>query len=64
MIQLQVFGPSLPPWVTSRWILAQAAQQLDSRLRGRAAKAIDIAVDTRGGAETLVGVNDWMLGAR
>ena len=58
LTQLYAFGPSLPPWVTSRWILAQAAQQLDSRLRGRGRQAIDIAVETRGGPDTLVGVNE------
>lgn len=55
LCQLALFGPVLPGWVTSRWILAQACQHLDPRRRGVGLKAIDIAVETRGGVETLRG---------
>ena len=57
LAQLFAFGPSLPRWVTSRWILAQAAQHLDPRTRGRGIRAIEIAIETRG-ADTLIGVDE------
>lgn len=57
LLQLAVFGPLLPRWATSRWILEQAAQTLDRRGRGRALKAIEIAVEMRGGEQTLVGTD-------
>lgn len=53
LAQLWVFGPLLPRWATSRWILAQAVQHLGSRDRGR--KALDIAIRARGGAAALPG---------
>lgn len=55
LIQLVDFGPSLPRWVTSRWILAQAAQHLDQRTRTRFLRALDIAIETRGGSAALTG---------
>lgn len=57
LAQMVAFGPSLPRWATSRWLLAQAAQHLDTRTRTRFHRAIEIAVDARGGPETLVGVD-------
>lgn len=57
LAQLVAFEPSLPRWATSRWLLAQAAQHLDPRTRTRFHRAIEIAVDARGGPETLVGVD-------
>jgi len=47
--QLAFFGRLLPRWATSRWILGQAAQSLDSRSRQRVRKAIEIALAMRGG---------------
>lgn len=43
MMQLAVLGPALPRWVTSRWILAQAAQWLDEANRSRMSEAFSIA---------------------
>jgi hypothetical protein len=61
LIQLALLGPLLPRWVTSRWILAQALQHLDPAPGGVAStrhrRAIDLAVELRGGADTLVGVD-------
>ncbi len=58
LLQLVLFGPLLPRWATSRWILEQAAQSLDPRGRARALKAMKIAIETRGGEGTLVGTDD------
>lgn len=57
LCQLAFFAPVLPAWVTSRWILAQACQHLDPRQRGVGLKAIEIAVETRGGVGTLRGLD-------
>jgi hypothetical protein len=57
LLQIAWLGPLLPGWATSRWILAQAAQCLDPRGRDRTRKALEIAVATRGGEDTLVGVD-------
>ena len=61
LIQISVLGPLLPRWVTSRWILAQALQHLDPAPRGiaktRLKRALDLAVELRGGADTLIGVD-------
>ncbi len=59
LAQLAAFGQLLPRWATSRWILEQAAQSLDRRGRDRSLKALEIAVETRGGEETLVGTDDF-----
>ena len=58
LLQLDLFGPLLPRWATSRWILEQAAQSLDRRGRHRSLRALEVAVETRGGEETLVGTDD------
>lgn len=71
LAQLTVLAATLPRWATSRWILAQAAQCLDERGRGRALKALEIAIAARGGESALVGTdavdakakvidNDWL----
>jgi len=57
LVQIVWLGPLLPGWATSRWILAQAAQCLDPRWRDRTRKALEIAIATRGGEDTLVGVD-------
>ena len=57
LLQIAWLGSLLPGWATSRWILAQAAQCLDPRGRDRTRKALEIAVATRGGESTLVGVD-------
>lgn len=43
LIQMDVLGPVLPRWATSRWILAQAAQWLDEDNRARTADAFSLA---------------------
>lgn len=43
LIQLDVLGPVLPRWATSRWILAQAAQWLDEDNRARMGEAFSAA---------------------
>ena len=56
--QLIVLEPLLPRWVTSRWILDQAAQSFDPGMgRGRAA-ALAAAIELRGGGGALPGVDD------
>lgn len=57
LLQIAWLGPALPGWATSRWILAQAAQSLDPRGRDQTRKALEIAIATRGGVGTLVGVD-------
>ena len=57
LTQLAELGSSLPRWATSRWILAQAMQLLDESRRGSALKALEIAVDLRGGDDELPGVD-------
>jgi hypothetical protein len=58
LLQIVWLGSWLPRWATSRWILDQAAQWLDHRGRDRTRKALEIAIATRGGEGTLVGVDD------
>lgn len=61
LLQLRILGPLLPSWVTSRWILAQALQHLDPAPHGvqraRHKLALHLAVELRGGAEALPGVD-------
>jgi hypothetical protein len=45
LAQIWVFGPLLPRWAISRWIVAQAAQHLDVHARGR--QALDTALRVR-----------------
>lgn len=48
----------MPRWAISRWILSQALQQLDSDTRIRGQRALQIAIDVRGGEAALKGVDD------
>lgn len=57
--QLVDHGPVLPAWATSRWVLSQAVRWLDASSRGRGRAAEGIATDTRGGPDTLRGVDRW-----
>jgi hypothetical protein len=57
LLQIAGLGSVLPGWATSRWILAQAAQCLDSGGRDRTRKALEIATAIRGGDCSLVGVD-------
>lgn len=57
LMQIVWLRSLLPGWATSRWILAQAAQCLDPGGRDRDRKALEIAIATRGGEGTLVGVD-------
>lgn len=48
LIQLAWLGPLLPPWATSRWVLAQAAQWFDESSRSRAKNAYGLALRAGG----------------
>lgn len=52
LFQIVVLGTRLPGWATSRWVLAQAAQDLtmDRRRHGR---AVEQAIEIRGGVENV-----------
>ncbi len=50
LLQLHTFGRVLPRWATSRWILAQAAQWLDTSNRERSLRSLDVARDVSGAA--------------
>lgn len=56
--QIAMFGPLLPRWATSRWILAQALQHLGppgGPANRRAHRALEQAIDLRGGRDRLPG---------
>ena len=57
LTQLAHLGPLLPRWATSRWILAQALQALHEESRGRAGRALEIAIEVRGGEGELPGMD-------
>lgn len=61
LLQISTLGPLLPPWVTSRWILAQALQHLDAKPGGvsgaRIQRALDVAIALRGDSDGLPGVD-------
>jgi len=57
LAQLIELQDVLPRWAVSRWILGQALQQLDDASRDRGKRALQIAVDVRGGEERLPGVD-------
>jgi len=56
--QLLVLEPWLPPWAISRWILAQAKQSLTPANHGIGRRALEVAVELRGGPDALVGVDE------
>lgn len=58
--QLVALGEAAPPWVSGRWILAQAAQATPGEPR----MAMEVAIETRGGRGTLWGVDDTDAGAK
>jgi hypothetical protein len=58
LTQLATLGPLLPRWATSRWILAQALQSLDEGSRDRARRALEIAIEIRGGEGELPGLDE------
>lgn len=64
LLQIAMFGPLLPAWVTSRWICEQALQSLDADLRGPRRRALDSAVALHGGCEALPGVDEADAAAR
>jgi hypothetical protein len=53
--QIIKLGPELPPWVISRWICAQALQGLDQASRARTRRALDLAIELRGGRDHVPG---------
>ena len=56
LLQLVTHGPALPRWATSRWILAQAAQTLDTSNRGRTRRAFEVTLGMRG--DQVGGINE------
>jgi len=58
LAQLIELRDVMPRWAISRWILSQALQQLDSDTRVRGQRALEIAIDVRGGEAALKGVDD------
>jgi hypothetical protein len=52
--QLVALGDSAPAWVWGRWVVAQAAQSTPQNSH----RAIEVAVQTRGGSSTLWGVDE------
>jgi hypothetical protein len=58
LTQLAFLGPLLPRWVTSRWILAQALQALNEESRDRTRRALELAIEVRGGEAELPGMDD------
>ena len=55
-----MLGPTMPGWVRSRWILAQALQWLDERNRGpagRSARAVKVTAEIQGGLHRIRGVD-------
>ena len=57
LTQLAGLGPLLPRWATSRWILAQALQALHEGSRDRTRRALEIAIELRGGEGELPGMD-------
>lgn len=51
--QLATFGPCLPRWATSRWLLEQAVQQLPPTGSPAIERAFRIVADIRGGLENV-----------
>jgi hypothetical protein len=58
LTQLAGLGPLLPRWATSRWILAQALQSLHEESRDKARRALELAIELRGGESELPGLDD------
>lgn len=54
LAQLEMLGRDAPAWTWGRWIVAQAAQSAPRLPR----RALDLAVETRGGRGTLWGVDE------
>jgi hypothetical protein len=53
LAQVVLLGPVLPPWATSRWILAQAHETFGSRGDRRRQRCQQLALDVRGGTQGL-----------
>lgn len=64
LLQLVLLAPSLPRWATSRWILAQAQQMLQPAARSRCLRAVELAIEVRGGRDRLPGFDDVDARAR
>lgn len=58
LTQLAALGPMVPRWATSRWILAQALQAMHEESRDRARRALELAIELRGGEGELPGVDE------
>jgi hypothetical protein len=57
LAQIAMLGPSLPGWVTSRWLCSQAMQSLSEDKRDAYRRAFELAVELRGGLAGLPGVD-------
>lgn len=64
LMQIVLFGPELPGWVTSRWILDQAQHALHEGRRRMASRAEAVAVEARGGPAALPGADEIDAKAR
>lgn len=58
LVQLFMLKEVCPGWVTSRWLLAQATETLGPAARVAAAKALETAVELRGGEDALPGLDE------
>lgn len=56
--QLVTFGPILPGWATSRWILEQAHSTMHADRRAATTHAEEVAIRLRGGPNALPGVDE------
>lgn len=62
--QVVQLGDLLPGWAVSRWILEQAMQTHEPSLRHRALRALEQAIELRGGVPALPGVDEIDARAR
>lgn len=62
--QLSLLGHLLPRWATSRWILEQALQDLPRRRQASGQRALDVAIELRGGPDALPGRDVYDARAR
>ena len=58
LVLIETLGPLLPGWAVSRWLLAQAAHCLDRSMTDRVRRALEVAIDARGGMDALGGVDE------
>lgn len=64
LVQVVMLGPLLPRWVTSRWILNQAMQQLSPTTRTAQLHALELAVELTRGQPELAGLHEHEVKTR